>query len=102
MGMTEERLPPIHPGEILLEELLKPMGISQYRLAKDISVPARRINEIVHGKRAISPDTALRLSRYFGLSERFWMNLQARYDLEVEKERLKDRLEREVQVYTPA
>jgi addiction module HigA family antidote len=102
MGMTEERLPPIHPGEILLEELLKPMGISQYRLAKDISVPARRINEIVHGKRAISPDTALRLSRYFGLSERFWMNLQARYDLEVEKERLKDRLEREVQVYAPA
>jgi addiction module HigA family antidote len=102
MGMTEERLPPIHPGEILLEELLKPMGISQYRLAKDISVPARRINEIVHGKRAISPDTALRLSRYFGLSERFWMNLQARYDLEVEKERLKDRLEREVQVYAAA
>lgn len=100
--MTEERLPPIHPGEILLEEFLKPMGISQYRLAKDISVPARRINEIVHGKRAISPDTALRLSRYFGLSERFWMNLQARYDLEVGKERLKDRLEREVQVYTPA
>ena len=100
--MTEERLPPIHPGEILLEEFLKPMGISQYRLAKNISVPARRINEIVHGKRAISPDTALRLSRYFGLSERFWMNLQARYDLEVEKERLKDRLEKEVQVYAPA
>ena len=86
--MTEERLLPIHPGEILLEEFLKPMGISQYRLAKDISVPARRINEIVHGKRAISPDTALRLSRYFGLSERFWVNLQARYDLEVEKDRL--------------
>ena len=100
--MTEERLPPIHPGEILLEEFLKPMGISQYRLAKNISVPARRINEIVHGKRAISPDTALRLSRHFGLSERFWMNLQARYDLEGEKERLKDRLEREVQVYAPA
>ena len=97
--MTEERLAPIHPGEILLEEFLKPMGISQYRLAKDISVPARRINEIVHGKRAISPNTALRLSRYFGLSERFWVNLQARYDLEVEKDRLKDRLEREVQVY---
>jgi addiction module HigA family antidote len=100
--MTEQRLPPIHPGEILLEEFLKPMGISQYRLAKSISVPARRINEIVHGKRAISPDTALRLSRYFGLSERFWMNLQARYDLEVEKDRLKDRLEREVQVYASA
>ena len=98
--MTEERLPPIHPGEILLEEFLKPMGISQYRLAKSISVPARRINEIVHGKRAISPDTALRLSRYFGMSERFWMNLQSRYDLEMEKDRLRGRLEREVQVYT--
>ena len=99
--MTEERLPPIHPGEILLEEFLKPMGISQYRLAKSISVPARRINEIVHGKRAISPDTALRLSHYFGMSERFWMNLQSRYDLEMEKDRLRDRLEREVQVYAP-
>lgn len=75
------------------------MGISQYRLAKDISVPARRINEIVHGTRAISPDTALRLSRYFGLSEQFWMNLQSRYNLEVEKDRLKDRLEKEVRVY---
>ena len=98
--MSKSKLPPIHPGEILLEEFLKPMGISQYRLAKDISVPARRINEIVHGKRTITPDTALRLSRYFGLSERFWTNLQARYDLEVEKDRLKDRLDREVQVYT--
>src|SRR5712691_11537777 len=86
--MTEHRLPPIHPGEILLEEFLKLMNISQYRLAKDISVPARRINEIVQGKRAISADTALRLSRYFGLSERFWMNLQTRYDLEAEKDRL--------------
>jgi len=100
--MSREKLPPIHPGEILLEEFLEPMGISQYRLAKDISVPPRRINEIVHGKRAITPNTALRLSRYFGLSERFWMNLQARYDLEVEKDRLKDRLEREVQVYVAA
>jgi addiction module HigA family antidote len=97
--MSEQKLAPIHPGEILLEEFLKPMKISQYRLAKDISVPARRINEIVHGTRAISPDTALRLSRYFGLSERFWMNLQARYNLEVEKDRLKDRLEKEVRVY---
>jgi len=96
--MTEQKLAPIHPGEILLEEFLKPMQISQYRLAKDISVPARRINEIVHGTRAISPDTALRLSRYFDLSERFWMNLQARYNLEVEKDRLKDRLEKEVRV----
>jgi addiction module HigA family antidote len=97
--MSEQRLPPIHPGEILLEEFLKPMGISQYRLAKDISVSARRINEIVHGTRGISPDTALRLSRYFGLSERFWVNLQARYNLEVEKDRLKDRLDKEVRVY---
>jgi len=100
--MDREKLSPIHPGEILLEEFLNPMGISQYRLAKDISVPPRRINEIVHGKRAITPDTALRLSRYFGLSERFWINLQARYDLEVEKDRLQDRLEREVQVYAAA
>ena len=100
--MTTRKLPPIHPGEILLEEFLKPMNISQYRLAKDISVPARRINEIVLGKRAISPDTALRLSRYFSLSERFWLNLQARYDLEVEKDRLATRLEREVRVYAAA
>lgn len=97
--MTDRKLLPIHPGEILLEESLTPMGVGQYRLAKDIHVPARRINEIVHGKRAISPDTALRLSRYVGLSERFWLNLQARYDLEVEKDRLKDRLEREVRIH---
>lgn len=95
----EERLPPIHPGEILLEEFLKPMGISQYRLAKDIGVPSPRINEIVKGKRVITADTALRLSRYFGLSERFWMNLQSRYDLEVQKDKLAERLEREVRVY---
>jgi len=100
--MTAHKSPPIHPGEILLEEFLKPMGISQYRLAKDISVPARRINEIVLGKRAVSPDTALRLARYFGLSEPFWLNLQARYDLEVEKDRLSGRLEREVRVYAAA
>jgi antitoxin HigA-1 len=100
--MSEEKLPPIHPGEILLEEFLKPMELSQYRLAKDISVPARRINEIVHGKRSISPDTALRLSRYFGMSERFWLNLQTRYDLEVEKDRLEGRLEEEVRVYAAA
>jgi len=97
--MVEEKLPPIHPGEILLEEFLKPMGISQYRVAKDINVSSRRINEIVHGKRSISADTALRLSRYFGLSERFWLNLQSRHDLEVEKDRLAGRLEKEVQVY---
>jgi addiction module HigA family antidote len=100
--MKEKKLPPIHPGEILMEEFLKPMELSQYRLAKDINVPARRVNEIVHGKRSISPDTALRLSRYFGMSERFWMNLQARYDLEMEKDRLEGRLEEEVQVYAKA
>ncbi|MEW6716386.1 MAG: HigA family addiction module antitoxin [Chloroflexota bacterium] len=100
--MAQRKLPPIHPGEILLEEFLKPLGLSQYRLAKDMSVPTRRINEIVLGKRAISPDTALRLSRYFGLSDHFWMNLQARYDIEVEKDKLADRLEREVRVYVAA
>lgn len=92
-----KKLEPIHPGEILLEEFLSPMEISQYRLAKDISVPARRINEIVHGKRAITADTALRLSRYFGTSERFWMNLQIRYELELQKDRLGRRLDDEVQ-----
>lgn len=100
--MSKTKLAPIHPGEILMEEFLKPMEISQYRLAKDISVPARRINEIVQGKRSITPDTALRLSKYFGLSERFWINLQARYDLEAEKDRLKDRLNKEVHVYAAA
>ena len=94
-----EKFEPVHPGEILLEEFLKPMGLSQYALAKDISVPARRINEIVHGDRSISADTALRLSRYFGMSENFWMNLQARYDLEIQKDQLDGRLEREVRVY---
>ena len=93
---------PIHPGEILLEEFLEPMELSQYRLAKDISVPARRINEIVHGKRGITADTGLRLARYFGTSERFWMNLQIRHDLELEKERLKGRLVREVSVLEEA
>ncbi len=97
--MSKQKLPPIHPGEILMEEFLNPMGISQYKLAKDISVPARRINEIVHGKRSITPDTALRLSRFFGLSERFWINLQARYDLEMEKDRLMNRLDKEVLSY---
>jgi addiction module HigA family antidote len=97
--MRKKLLAPIHPGEILFEEFLKPLGISQYKLAKDINVPARRINEIVHGNRSISADTALRLSRYFNLSERFWLNLQARYDLEVEKDRLDDRIETEVKVF---
>ncbi len=94
--MKKEKMAPIHPGEILQEDFLIPMEISQYRLAKDISVPPRRINEIVHGKRAVSADTALRLSKYFGTSERFWLNIQAKYDLEVEKDKLGDRLENEV------
>jgi addiction module HigA family antidote len=97
--MRKKMLAPIHPGEILMEEFLKPLGISQYKLAKDISVPARRINEIVHGKRSVTADTALRLSRYFNLSERFWLNLQARYDLEMQKDKLDDRIETEVKVF---
>jgi addiction module HigA family antidote len=97
--MSAKKLPPVHPGEILMEEYLEPMGISQYRLAKEISVPPRRINEIVHGKRAISADTALRLSRFFGTTELFWVNLQMRYDMEIEKDKLAGRLEREVSVY---
>jgi len=94
--MSPKKLDPIHPGEILLEEFLVPLGISQYRLAKDISVPPRRINEIVRGQRAITADTALRLARYFRTTERFWLNLQTRYDLELEKDRLGDRLDREI------
>jgi addiction module HigA family antidote len=97
-----KKLPPIHPGEILLEEFLKPFGISQYRLAKGISVPPRRINEIVQGKRSISADTALRLSRYFGTSDLFWTNLQTRYDLERERDRLGKRLVEEVEVFRKA
>jgi len=96
MGM--KKFAPIHPGEILMEEFLKPLGISQYKLSKDINVPPRRINEIVHGNRSVTANTALRLSRYFNLSERFWLNLQARYDLEVEKEKLHGRIESEVKV----
>ncbi len=87
MSATAAMLP-IHPGEILAEEYLAPLGITQHKLAVDISVPPRRINEIVHGKRRISADTALRLARYFGTSERFWLNLQGRYDLEIERDRL--------------
>lgn len=91
-----KRLAPVHPGDVLLEEFLAPMGISQYRLAKDIGVSPRRINEIVHGARAVSADTALRLARYFGTSERFWLNLQAQYDLDREFDRVGDRIEREI------
>ena len=94
--MAARKLAPVHPGEVLLEEFLTPMAISQYRLTLDISVPPRRINEIVHGKRAISADTALRLARYFGTSERFWLNLQTQFDLDVERDRLGDRLRDEV------
>jgi addiction module HigA family antidote len=94
--MASHKLVPVHPGEILLEEFLKPLGVSQYRLAQDISVPPRRINEIVHGLRAVSADTALRLARYFGTSERFWLNLQSHFDLESEKEKLGKRLQKEV------
>ncbi len=90
------KLQNVHPGEVLLEEFLIPMQISQNRLARDIGVPPRRINEIVHGKRAVTADSALRLARYFGTSEPFWMGLQADYDLEAARERLGDRLEREV------
>lgn len=97
-----KKLPPTHPGEVLNEEFLKPLDISQYRLAKDLSVPARRINEIVQGKRSISADTALRLARYFGTTDRFWLNLQARYDLEREKDRLGKRLVEEVEVFQKA
>ena len=96
--MTRKKLPPVHPGEILLEEFLKPLELSQYRVARDLSVPPRRINEIVHGHRGVTADTALRLARYFGTSPRFWLNLQARYDLEVENDRLGGRLRKEVAV----
>jgi addiction module HigA family antidote len=98
----KRKFAPIHPGEILLEEFLTPLGISQYKLARDISVHPRRINQIVHGKRSISADTALRLSKYFGQSERFWLNLQARYDLEMEKDKLEGRLDHEVTVLNVA
>ena len=94
--MAKTALAPVHPGEVLLEEFLEPMEISQYRLAKDVSVPPRRINEIVHGKRSVTADTALRLARYFGTSDRFWLNLQTSYDLDVERDKLGSRLEEEV------
>ncbi|EKD94051.1 MAG: hypothetical protein ACD_28C00001G0001 [uncultured bacterium] len=94
-----KKLMPVHPGEVLMEEFLAPFNLSQYRVAKDINVPAIRINEIVHGKRAISADTALRLSKYFSTSAEFWLNLQAHYDLEVEFEKLGEKLEVEVKVF---
>ena len=91
-----EKLPNVHPGEVLLEEFLKPMGISQNRLAREITVPPRRVNEIVLGKRAITPDTAIRLARYFGTSERFWLGLQMDFDLEAARNEISDRLDQEV------
>ena len=97
-----KKMPPIHPGEILKEEFLDEMGITQYKLAKDINVPARRINEIVHKKRAISADTALRLGRYFRISPQFWINLQSHYDLEVQIDKLGSKLKSEVKVFTNA
>jgi antitoxin HigA-1 len=96
--MAARKLAPIHPGEVLFEEFLTPLDLSQYRVAQDISVPPRRINEIVHGTRSITADTALRLARYFGTSDRFWLNLQTRYDLEMQRDVLGSRLEKEVMV----
>ena len=100
--MTKRRLAPIHPGEILVKEFLEPLGISQYRLAKDIGVTPRRINEIVHGRRAMSADTALRLSQFFGMEAQFWMNLQSRYDMEVTCDQLQDKIKKEVRPFTRA
>jgi len=96
--MPKRAHPPIHPGEILMQEFLEPLELSQYRLAKEVCVPTRRINEIVHGTRRISADTALRLARYFGTSDEFWLNLQMHYDLEVERARLRPTLQRDVAV----
>ena len=100
--MKSKLLANITPGEILEEEFLKPMGITQYRLAKDLGVPPRRINEIIKGQRAITADTALRLGRFFSMSPQFWLNLQSHYDLEKEQERLAGRLEREVKMLATA
>lgn len=100
--LQSSKLPPIHPGEVLLEEFLKPFGISQYRLAKEIRVPPRRINEIIHGARSITADTALRLARYFRTSPAFWLNLQTRYDLEVQTDKSGGRIEREIPQLTAA
>ena len=94
--MATKIFAPVHPGEILLKDFLEPMGVSQYRLAKSISVPPRRINEIVHGKRAITADTALRLGIFFDMEEQFWLNLQSHYDLEVARDETGDRLKTEV------
>ena len=94
--MSDEKLPPVHPGEVLFEDFMKPLGLSQYKVAKDIGVPPRRINEIVHGKRAITADTALRLGRYFQTSPEVWLGLQVRYDLDLAENALGDRLAAQV------
>lgn len=94
--MAKRDSPPTHPGEMLLEEFLKPLRISQHRLARALGVPPRRVNEIVRGKRSVTADTALRLGRFFGMEAQFWLNLQARYDLETAREELSDKIEREV------
>ncbi len=100
--MSNKKMPPPHPGEILYKEFLTPMGLSQNRLALDIRVPARRINEIVQGKRRITADTALRLAKYFNMSAKLWLGLQTDYDLDVAEDKLADRLDKEIQVYSPA
>jgi len=100
--MAAKRLAPVHPGEILLEDFLVPLKLTQCARARGLNVPPRRINEIVHAKRAITADTALRLGRFFGTSERFWLNLQTIYDLEIARERLRTRLPREVMVFKKA
>ena len=100
--MARKRLAPVHPGEVLVREFLEPLELTQYRLAKSLKVPARRINEIVHGTRAVSADTALRLARFFGTSDRFWLNLQAAYDLDMERDRLGERIKRDVPVFRKA
>ncbi len=97
-----KKMPPLHPGEILLEEFLKPMHLSQNRLALDIRVPARRINEIVQGKRRITADTALRLARFFDMSPQFWLGLQMDYDLDVARDKIAERLDKEIQPYQSA
>ena len=99
--MASKKMPPLHPGEILLEEFLKPMSLSQNKLALDIRVPARRINEIVHGKRRITADTALRLAKYFKMSPQFWLGLQMDYDIDVTSDQLADRLDQEIREYQP-
>ena len=96
---TQRKLAPVHPGEILLEEFMKPLGLSQTRLGRNLGVSPRRINEIVHGKRSITADTALRLSRFFGMSAEFWLGLQTDFDLDTASDRLAERILREVKVY---